>query len=273
MPGKQVMDFKSISLERVQTEPKTQSKISASYKSVNGQQLELAVDLTAKSTAPTPVILYVHSWSGDLSLLKPYSTRLTEQGVAGVRINYRKLSEGHTFEQSISDVRDALQWIRDHAEEYGFDMQRLGIAGASAGGLLSSLVTLENPDCRVYIGFNGGYDLVDRDGSKWPPEERMETLLAEKNTKEARGKWSAVHQIPEKPTRTAFLLLHGTADETITFSVAQRYADALKEKGNSVELISFEGEGHGFFGASRQYFQQVYYAVKNHVVSHLTHTS
>ncbi len=200
--------------------------------------------------------------------MKAYSSSLAQKGVAGVRINYRNLSEGHSFEQAISDVRDALKWIRDNAEEYRFDTSRLGIAGASAGGLLSSLVALENPDCRIYIGFNGGYDLVQRDGSNWPPDDRMETLLGGKNTKKARQKWSAVHQIPAG-TLPAVLLLHGTNDETITISVARRFQEALIKHGGIAELGAFEGEEHGFFNAGQPRFPEIYEMVYHHVMNYL----
>ena len=239
------------------------------YRVVNGTTLSLEVDVPASATGLVPVILYVHSWSGSSNQLKPYALRMAEEGVAGVRINYRRLSEGHSFAEAIEDVRAALQWLRSHATEYGFDLERIGIAGASAGGFLSSIVVLENPDIRVFIGFNGGYDLVDRSGSKWPPLPRMETLLGEPDTQSARLRWSPVHRIPEGGPLPAFLLLHGTADTVITIDVARRFAYALEARGANARLAAFPGEEHGFFGSMHPAFESVYAEVLQHVRRHL----
>lgn len=247
----------------LKSEAATQTVI---YKTIDGKELDLDADIPPGSD-PVPVILYVHSWSGNKNQLKSYASRLEKEGVAAVRINYRKLSDGHSFGQAIADVRDALQWLRDHADSYRFDTRRIGLAGASAGGFLASLVALENPDCRILIGFNGGYDLVERDGSDWPPDVRMKTLLGEENTEEARLRWSAIHKIPAAPL-PAVLLLHGTEDATITFRVAQRFQQALELRGAPAELVAFEGAGHGFFSAP-QYFDKAYSAVAAHVSRYL----
>jgi acetyl esterase/lipase len=235
------------------------------YRVVNGTSLSLEVDLPDSPPDLAPVILYVHSWSGSSRQLKPYSTRLAREGVAGVRINYRRLSEGHSFNDAIGDVRGALDWLRGNAATYGFDLDRIGIAGASAGGFLASLVALENPDIRVFIGFNGGYDLVERDGGKWPPLPRMEALLGEPDSPAARKRWSPIHRIPESGSLPAFLLLHGTADTVITIDVARRFAGALEARGATARLVAFRGEEHGFFGAGKPAFESVYTKVLRHV--------
>ena len=78
------------------------------YKTLSDGDLELDIDFPPND-GKSPVILYAHSWSGTKNQLKAYSTLLAQEGVAGVRINYRKLSDGHSFEQAISDIRDAFQ--------------------------------------------------------------------------------------------------------------------------------------------------------------------
>lgn len=251
--------------ERQLISPENQTLI---YKTLaDGTSLELDLDLTEGDNSP--VILYVHSWSGSKNQLKAYSRRLAKIGVSGVRINYRKLSEGHSFEQAYSDISDAIIWIKENASYYGLDMKRFGISGASAGGLLSAILALETPDCLLYIGFNGGYDLVQRDASRWPPESRLENLLSSPEPENDKLRhWSPIYRI-KREHQPAALLLHGTSDEIITYPVAERFANALENVGASVELIAFEGEGHGFFNASRPLFEEIFSHVRNHVELHL----
>ncbi|MEO1524742.1 MAG: alpha/beta hydrolase [Planctomycetota bacterium] len=90
----------------------------------------------------TPVVLAVHggAWmSGDKWTMRNHAFRLAAKGIAVVSINYR-LAPKHKFPRQVDDVRDALIWIAEHAEEYRFDTKRLGLYGYSAGGHLVSLV-------------------------------------------------------------------------------------------------------------------------------------
>ena len=52
--------------------------------------------------------------------------------------------------------------------------------------------------------------------------------------------------LQEKPKT---LIFHGTNDKTVPFENAERFTRLMEEAGNSCELISFDGRGHGFFNA------------------------
>ena len=233
----------------------------------NRTPLELDIDIAYDS--PMPVILFVHSWSGNKDQLKAFSQRLAKLGVAGVRVDYRRLSDGYSLEEAYSDITDALLWIRENGGEYGFDLSRVGVAGASAGGLLGALIALEHHDCTVFIGFNGGYDLFDRGSSRWPPAQYFENLFGTPNPRpELLQKWSPIHRITRDHQPYA-LLLHGTSDETIEFLVAERFASRLNLMGGDAQLVSFEGKRHGFFHSTEPSFERVFDYVWQHIKTHL----
>ncbi len=98
------------------------------------KNLLLDIYLPKQVTEPIPVILWIHggAWrSGNKKLMpEPF---LTSHGYAIVSINYRFTREA-IFPAQIQDVKTAVRWIRAHAQEYGFDANRIGAAGASAGG-------------------------------------------------------------------------------------------------------------------------------------------
>ena len=196
---------------------------------------------------PFPVVVWVHGggWtSGDSSALVEFSQRMTLQGIAGVRINYRlaNAADAATLEDALSDVLTSIEWVRSNAETYHFDMKRFGIGGASAGGHLSALAAQQTPECIAYVGYCGGYDMLNRGDSSWPSAGLLRRFLG--GTDEATLKASSpIWQIRQSPPDT--LLLHGTADKIIDPDIAIRFAEALRSQGGTVKLVLLEGASHG----------------------------
>ena len=54
-------------------------------------------------------------------------------------INYR-LTDDAVFPAQIFDCKGAIRWVRAHAKEHGFDPDRIGVCGSSAGGHLVALL-------------------------------------------------------------------------------------------------------------------------------------
>jgi dienelactone hydrolase len=70
----------------------------------------------------------------------------------------------------------------------------------------------------------------------------------------------------EPPT----IISHDTADTTIPFKTVERFRDAMKKKGNTCELVPFEGKRHGFFNfeRDRESFDKTVRAADDFLVSH-----
>src|SRR5213083_983348 len=109
------------------------------YVRANGWEGKLDV-YAQRSPAPTPTVLFIHGggWvqgTKEASVLQgvlPYIA----MGYSVVNVEYR-LANVSLAPAAIEDCRCALRWVVAHAKDYNFDVDRIVIAGASAGGHLA----------------------------------------------------------------------------------------------------------------------------------------
>lgn len=90
-----------------------------------------------------PVLLNIHggAWVyGDKKVYAPYCMYLATQGFAVVNASYR-LAPKHTFPAPLEDVGAMVEWVVNHAEEYGLDVSNLFFVGDSAGAHLATAYT------------------------------------------------------------------------------------------------------------------------------------
>ena len=113
-----------------------------SYATVASDKLDIY--MPTGGGKPYPVIVWIHGGGfssgsrteGNASQLAGMFGRL---GVAIVSIDYR-LSGVAQWPAQIQDCKAAIRWIRANAATYTFDPNRIGAAGGSAGGHLSSML-------------------------------------------------------------------------------------------------------------------------------------
>lgn len=91
------------------------------------------------SDRAAPLVVWVHggAWRSGSKEGVPV-TQWLEHGWAIASINYR-LSPEARFPAQIHDIKAAVRYLRAHARRFGFDADRVIIAGASAGGHLAAL--------------------------------------------------------------------------------------------------------------------------------------
>ena len=112
------------------------------YASIDGRDLVLDVYAPkAKSAELIPVVVWVHGggWRGGSKDGIRRSVPILSHGFGLVSVGYR-LSGEAKFPAAIADVKAAIRWVRANASRYGFDPERLGAWGSSAGGHLVALL-------------------------------------------------------------------------------------------------------------------------------------
>lgn len=97
-----------------------------------------------KHAQKRPIVIYLHG--GGFRILSKESHWLfglvfARRGYLVFNVNYR-LAPRHPFPAAIEDVCAAYEWIVKHAEEFGGDLDRIVVAGESAGANLATAVTL-----------------------------------------------------------------------------------------------------------------------------------
>jgi acetyl esterase/lipase len=93
--------------------------------------------------APLPVVMFFHGggWVvGDLDSYDGDARRhAVGSGALVVSVEYR-LAPEHPYPAAVDDVWAATQWVAEHGDELGVDVERLAVAGDSAGGNLAAVV-------------------------------------------------------------------------------------------------------------------------------------
>ena len=201
------------------------------FATVNGHDLKLNI-ITPDNVENPPLVMYIHGggWrNGSYKNLR--MAWLAEHGFAVASISYH-LTDKAIFPQQIYDCKGALRWLRVHAGEYGFDPERIAVAGGSAGAHLAMLlgVTSHCPELEGDVGGN-----LDQDSSVkaivnyFGPSDFILRVESDPNT-------------ATSPERGSFLLLGGTEGGSIDMDLARQASPALMMNNNAPPLISFHGD-------------------------------
>ncbi|MFE4196749.1 alpha/beta hydrolase fold domain-containing protein [Paenarthrobacter sp. NPDC056912] len=185
--------------------------------------------------------------------LAPFDV-LTEAGFVVVSADYRLSGEAQ-FPAQLHDARAAVQWLRNHAVEYGVDPERIYAWGDSAGGHLASLVGLTGTDSSrvaavaawypptdlIHMGDQALPDAVARASDPGSREELLVGGVLAENPERAAAASPISYVRPGSPP---FLLVHGSADRFVPAAQSQSLAAALEKSGAEVELLLIDHADH-----------------------------
>ena len=212
-----------------------------------------------------PVILYIHGGAWMISNRDeqglPLMHEMAARGWTGVNADYR-LSPAATFPEHLIDVKRAITWIRDHADEIGADPDFIAIAGGSAGGHLAALAALTANDPQFQPGFEhadttiqacvpfyGVYNFLDTDhpgGERWADIVARFIMKATIEDDPALYKTASpiAHVHRDAPP---FFIVHGEFDTLAPAESARRFAEELRTVAKApVGYAELPGTQHAF---------------------------
>lgn len=218
-----------------------------------------------KPNEKRPAVLQIHGGAWVLGSKDeqgiPLLNHLASCGWVGFNADYQ-LSPKVKYPAHLVDCKQALVWIREHAEEYNVDPNFIVVTGGSAGGHLCALVALTQNDPAFQPGFEtadtsvqaavpfyGVYDLTDREGHNG----RQFTDLLTKTVmgvtmKESPAAWAAyspLDRITEEAP--AMMVIHGDKDVLVPVEGARSFAEALRKTSKSpVVYAELHGAQHAF---------------------------
>lgn len=233
----------------------------------DGVALTMDLYRPKQASEQAPLVVYIHGggWTrGDKSdgIGLSFKEELTRRGYFLASINYR-LAPKYTFPAPIEDVKCAIRHLRANAQKYGFDPQRIGVIGGSAGGHLAALLgaadTQAGWDTGEYLDQSSRVQaVVDLYG---PADLRamlaqstrsyaLQVFGASSNQDPLLDVYSPTTYI--SPDDPPFLIMHGDRDEVVPLAQSEILYERLKESAIPVELVVVKNAGHSFQSADGQ---------------------
>ena len=202
---------------------------------------------------PFPAVIVVHGggWAGGNKAMEgevqPILGPLTQGGFAWFSVDYRLSRQAH-YPACIEDVETAVQFVRNHAKEYNIDPEKIALSGDSAGGhivnMLAVRATPDHPERRLaaVVCFYGPNDLVEDSFRRNTPSPSLQALFGippnKLDTATVKLLQDASPTAFVSPNLPPYLLLHGTADQSVDYPGSIIWKEDLDALGVPCELIT-----------------------------------
>jgi acetyl esterase len=218
------------------------------------------------ATTPRPAVAYFHGggWvQGDLETHHGLCARLAKHaGVLVVAVDYR-LAPEHKFPAAVEDCLAAYRWLRTKGRDVGADISRVAVAGDSAGGNLSAVVSqlavssgVPAPTCQVLIYPAVDFSLetsshreltdghvIPRDRILWYMEQYLKSDADKSDLRASPLRAPSLEGQPPAMIVTAGF--DPLRDE------GRAYGDRLREAGVDVVYREYPGQIHAFVSLTK----------------------
>ena len=242
----------------------------------DGTAKKLAMDIQIpECSGPKPLVVYIPG-GGFVRASKESGINLrtfvAEAGFVVASIQYRTLSDGASYHDSIADVKSAIRHPRAHVDEYGIEPGEVAVWGESAGGYLAAMVGVTGDIKSFDVGDNLDQSsavqaVVDEFGasdmSKVAADFDSETQKAYSSPRNTLALYinglASSKSVLDDPTAATtanpltyinasappFLLFHGSQDRLISPSQTLLLHNALNSAGAHSTRYVLDGAGHG----------------------------
>ena len=206
-------------------------------------------ELFVPSGDPRGTVVLVHggAWKDDedLSLVRPVARDLSREGYVVWNIEYRRVGEdGGGWPGTFEDVGAAIDHLATLAEDEPIDVERVVVAGHSAGGTLALWAAGRQGTVtpQGYLSLAGFTDLESC---------VRENLLAGAcsavmggSPSEVADRYVQASPLRRLPTTRRQALVHGVDDDIVPVVQSRDYATAAEAAGDPVTLVEVPNAGH-----------------------------
>ena len=211
-----------------------------------GPQADELLDLFAvPGRADAPLFVFVHGgyWRALGKEDSVFMARnFTARGIAVASINYQ-LAPAARLSEIVAQCRRSLAWLHRYGAAYGVDVNRMVVAGSSAGGHLGAMLLAGDWQADFGVPANivkgailvsGLYDLAPV--QQTTPNEWLSLSAAEA------AALSPQHRLPAAATKLCVATAEKDTDEFKRQSMA--YAAACRAQGCVVHYMQVPGRNH-----------------------------
>lgn len=232
------------------TEQPVQLTNNITYNTQN-QQLDL---YTPKIRDKETAIMFIHGGGfkyGSKENMASFANLYAQSGFVSTSINYR-LAPKHTYPAAINDVKEALIWMKDNAEKYGYNPNKIVVVGHSAGATLALNLGLDRTQgVAAAVSVAPVTDIGTL--IKSAPLLELRSQLASYMGGEPPIKASPIEQVNTESSPV--LLFHGDKDTVVPISQSALLAKKLKAHNVPILMHVFPDAGHEIMFANEHLTQ------------------
>ncbi len=229
------------------------------YLRASNWDAKLDLYVTRTPDKPLPTLIWIHGggWTGGDKESFTGVPAYLEMGMNVVNVEYR-LARVAQAPAAVEDCRCALRWVIQHAKEYGIDVNRLVVAGGSAGGHLALTTGMLPASAGLDRQCPGPDNLKVAAIVNWYGISDVNELLDGANMRAYAVTWLGSapdrEQIAKRISPLTYvraglppvLTIHGDADPTVPYTQSVRLHKALTDAVVPNELMTMPGGKHGF---------------------------
>jgi len=222
------------------------------------QKADLYFPLLTLGNKKLPAVVWIHGggWSSgkrDAAREISIGSTLARNGYVVMSVEYILSDKKQAvWPTNLWDCKNALRWLRLNAERLGVNPDRIGVMGGSAGGHLAAMVALTTPadgldpagplaqvSCRVRccVDFYGITDIGTY----------HDVTMLGKTFAEAPDLYRAASPVTYvRSNSPPVLILHGTADTTVSIRQSEAFDRVLTAAGADHHFEVIPGAVHSF---------------------------
>lgn len=210
------------------------------YKSVDGVDLKGKLFLPAmQGLKPAVVVVHGGGWKNKAGDMESICKFLAKEGYVVFRPDYR-LAPKNKYPDAVTDIQDAIGWLRSNANQYEIDARKISGWGYSAGAHLILLAGLD-PEANLVAIVAGG---TPADLTVWPEASLVKGFLGQ-NFQENPELWRQASPINHVNSQSPpVFLYHGEWDKIVEVGQMDKMQKALQQKHVPTETYRVPWMGH-----------------------------